>query len=104
VIACGVIVCIITSIGLVVNYAVYRVLDELLLNNTTLNERVIMMNLQRVSGSIDPSQIGGISEPIPCEGETQLPVRTVATSELCGTIFDFNAIANEGFTFVKLDS
>jgi len=104
VVTCAVIICLVTSLGLVVNYAAYTVLDELLLRNTTLNDRVIMLNLQRVSGTIDPSQIGGISDPIPLVGETQRTASTVSASNSSATVFDFNGIANEGFTFVKLDS
>jgi len=37
----SVVICLVTSLGIVVNYAVYRILDELLLNNTTLNDRVV---------------------------------------------------------------
>ena len=63
----------------------------------------IMLHLQRVSGTIDPSQIGGISDPFPSEGEPQPPARTEATTEFGETVFNATGIANEGFSFVKLD-
>lgn len=103
-ITCALCLCLVTTVGLVVNYAAYTVMEDLIINNPTLTERVFMLNLTRVSGTIDPSEIGGISDPLPFIGEVPAVVVRNEGSHSLGTVFANNSVANEGFTFVKLDA